>query len=494
VEEEMAKTGSWSGWKVFGVMAVILTLCYWPAIATPYGFYDDYQVLQDVLTGHGKISWDSRLAGGRPVHALVTQISFGLISRPADLRYLRLLDVGFIITLAFIIYRTFVRAGWQPYQAVCMSLIIATLPPFQVFAAWALTGSYPLAALTAAAAFYLLDRVYSTSSRQARRFYIAASLVLMVLSVTNIQPAAMFFWCLAAILLFAPGCDLHSISRRVLMYGAVTFMSLFVGFGIYELGKARYSYLLPPARTHLAANLAQKADWFIGSPLRDSLNLINLSSNTTAAIVVAVFILIGMTCYFRGSPLEVGAKLLIALLIVPFSYLPNLVTADNWSSYRTQIALVSIIAIYTFLALQGYSRRLLGGSQRIISGILTLFLCVSLSVAAYDVDRYFAIPQLTEFGLIRRQLAQGDLPHAREIYIIACSWQDSIAPLVRYDEFGMPSCTPAWRLAPAVYFAVREMDAAQATLPITAAPPDASSARRPNAVLVDMRKLAALRP
>ncbi len=482
-------------WKVFAGMLIAILICYSSVIIIPYGFYDDYFVLRDVSIEHGSLTRDEMIAAGRPAQALLTQIVFAPISSPANLRYLRLVAVVLIAALAFALYRNFLYAGWKLHWAVCTSLIIATLPPFQVYASWALAVCYPLAALISAAAFYLTEQVFHEPGSSRNIYYIFGAVVLAWLSVTIVQPALMFFWVFAAIALFSAEDTLSHIFRRMLLYGLVTCAGLLLGFATYRLGLALYGNVLPPERAHLTRHLAEKVFWFLDGPFEDSLNLVSLSPNRNRAILVAAFVAIGMVCYLGGGAVERSLKLLTTFLILPLSYLPNLLSAENWASYRTQLALTSIVVVYAVMGLQGYGRTLCHRHlDRFVTAVLSLLVCLSVSMAAYNVYTYFAIPQRTELRLIRYQLARGNLLNAREIYVIGCNWRDSVAPRVRYDEFGIPSCSQPWGLTPAVYFVVREMNAAKTALPITAVFPDGRIAPPRDAVLVDMRKLADFRP
>ncbi len=66
----------------------------------------------------------------------------------------------------------------------------------------------------------------------------------------------------------------------------------------------------------------------------------------------------------------------------------------------------------------------------------------SVLLAAHQVRTYFVLPQAQELAVMRRQLAVGKLPQVRGIYVVGSRWQDTLAPLARYDEFGIPLRPP----------------------------------------------------
>ncbi|GBQ41057.1 hypothetical protein AA11237_2577 [Acidocella aminolytica 101 = DSM 11237] len=75
-------------------------------------------------------------------------------------------------------------------------------------------------------------------------------------------------------------------------------------------------------------------------------------------------------------------------------------------------------------------------------------------IARHDVKTEFTIPQVKELHLVSSYLRkEGNLKNARDIYIVPARWQDSLAPFVRYDEFGTPSSQAAWS-APGLIWAI----------------------------------------
>src|SRR5262249_19107853 len=145
-----------------------------------------------------------------------------------------------------------------------------------------------------------------------------------------------------------------------LWYCGIVFSGLVLGFGVYKWGIALYEHALPPTRSHLVQDAWGKALWFFSQPLMNALNLAKLSPKRWLAIAIALFIAGGLSQYFRGAVKERFWQGTIAASLLPLSYLPNLVVAENWSSYRTQAALTSLVVVYGFFALWGYGKILRG--------------------------------------------------------------------------------------------------------------------------------------
>jgi len=86
-------------------------------------------------------------------------------------------------------------------------------------------------------------------------------------------------------------------------------------------------------------------------------------------------------------------------------------------------------------------------------------------------------------------MRSGNLAQARSVYVVGSTWHDSIAPAVRYDEFGLPFSAQPWAPGPAAYLVLRELDPARSSIPIEVAPVGGPIKPPPGAVVVDMRKL-----
>jgi hypothetical protein len=253
---------------------------------------------------------------------------------------------------------------------------------------------------------------------------------------------------------------------------------------------AEYGGMQISARAHLTSNVAGKMLWFVQSPLTDALNLVWISPDPWIAVAEAVFVSAGILLYFEGNAGERVCKYFIALSLLPLSYLPNLVVAEDWPSYRTQIALTSMIFFYLIFALRGYTKILPSKiADQLLVYILSLFAVVSGFFAAYNVQTYFAIPLSVERRVMRDQIRTGDLGRARSIYVIGSTWRDSIAPTVRYEEFGLPFSAQPWSPGPAVYLTLRDLDPARSSMPIEVAPVGGVIKPPADALVVDMRKL-----
>lgn len=389
-------------------LLALVSLCYLPVLVASYGFSDDYPVLAQTLRGNPRPA-DLKAGEGRPLLALLTTLVFSALGGVSDLRYARLIGVVGIALLAWALERALLRAGWGRLESFLLAFGLVTTPPFQVYAAWAVTSFYPLAALLAGVACRLADAGASGAARLGR---LAAAATLLALAVTIYQPAAMFYWVFVAIALF--GKERRIAVARVIPLGAAGAVALAAGLLAAGIG-ARFYQAEPAAPLALLEpDLRRNMAWFVSGPLTDALNLHRLFPETAAAALLAAFILGGLALRFDGPPIERALQWLAAFALLLLSHLPSLVAAETRTHYRTEAALTSLVGLYSFLALTGFLGRLSpSGGARLAGAALGGIALAGAVLASSHVEAYFASPQARELAFMRNALRVPILSRAR---------------------------------------------------------------------------------
>ncbi len=502
---------SFAGWPALGLFLAVFLTAYAPALMTPYAFLDDYVWLHSALLGDvGGII--AKIKSGRPLYGLlldVMTLSSAAVRDISDLCYLRFLGIVGIAVLAWSMFRLLLRTGWEHAQSFFLSVILCTTLPFQVYAAWAVTAFYPYSALTSILAFALAEWAFKEQGCLLKWLIGTGASLALLTALTIYQPAAMFFWVFAAVILLKPDMPLYDVLRRFGWYGLIVMVGMLLGFVVYQLGSSLYPDV--PVRTVLVVqHIPAKAVWFLCEALPNALNFALLSPahwlfsdgspvrsafQRTVDMVIAwsvcVLIVGGLMLYVRGTRRERLWKLGIAGALLPLSYAPNLLVAENWASYRTLSSLTSIVVVYAFFAFQGYAqclrRSLSPASMNAIMGGIAIACALS---AAYHVRTYFVVPQVRELELMRSQLSEEELSGVRGIHVIRPGWQNTLAPLVRYDEFGLPSSSHA-ALVPRdmVFLLLRDMIPDYAHLPVTHVAAGGPIDPPPGSLVMDMSSL-----
>lgn len=424
---------------VFALFAIIFMLCYLPVITATYGCGDDYLWVMGALKHDMQHMQLLQFVQGRPLMALLFTCGFSPMTNIGDLRYLRLFSILTVAVLAYSLYRTTVSAGHNRAAAFLLPIVICTMPPFQVYVSWAATAFYALASVIAGGSYYFANRCYEAKKAISKYSCAAVSIVLFLMSLTIFQPSAMFFWVFVAIKLFKPNEKLTESRKRFIWYLGISVVAMVLGYLVCHFGKLLYSSAcpLPHQRSHLTSDLWAKLIWFCQQPLSSTLNFGRLNISPKQSIEVAIAVAVGMFLYLRSKLTERIQFFILALVLVPLSYLPNLVIEENWASYRTECALAALIVLYAFLALLGYRQILLRSVREpVISALIGACAVASVAVAFYNVSVYFAVPNQLEFEVLQGQLNR-DTGDKRSFSDVAFK-EDLLAP-AKYFEFGQPS-------------------------------------------------------
>ncbi len=473
-------------------------------VTIPYAFSDDYPALSAALHHNLTAEVQSRVAGGRPILALLFYLTFSLVRGVSDLGIVRLSGIVMLAALACLLYWALLKAGWYPQRALPVPLIICTLPALQIYVAWAIAVFALLGMVAAGVAAILVDRAYEQLEAQPRN----ASLTLLVggatlsllFALTIDQPAAMVYWVFAAISLLVTHRSISQILKRFLVFLGVAIIGMGLEFLIL---KYLYGWIYGQpdtlSRTALAkpSDIPYKAVWFIAKPITDSLNFYNLSftldhliSNGEIAVAMGIFIICGFFLYVGGSFLNMLINGILAFCLLPLAYVPNLLVVENWPSYRTQCALGGLLTLYAAMALYGFMSKLGRTAQRVIAPtIVAVAALLGMLAAANIVTSGIAELSYVELHVAIMQLEQqkGALTTASAIYFIPNASSDSVVSVVRYDEFGTPSASKPWTPSGMTYLAMEQVDPTRADLPIIVLP--ANESPPPQAVVLDMRLL-----
>ena len=421
---------------------IFLSVCI-ASIGVGYGFSDSFAMLY--AAHHETLLQFARkpIEGGRPVYALLLWIGFSLTHSVHDLIYLRAFSVVSLALLAIHIHRTLRFTDLPQYAVDVAPVLMCTVPAFLVYASWAVAAFYPLAALLSAMAFQVIDE--SNNGQRASFRQLAAGFALLVTAMTIYQPAAMYYWVFAAI---AWQIGKETVSEfRIAMAGVMMMLALAMDFVLSKiLPVLIYTDGNTLTRTKLLSHSAGKAVWFIEQPLKDVLNWFNLEPNNTIAAIAALFVLCGFALYRRHDGRRgVLTQLGIVCALAVLSYLPNLIVAENWASYRTQAALSGLFVLYGMLAFIGWARTFSWEwAARSAAYVITAGVACW---ASYTILTEFAVPQIIDAHIVGRAVEKAArTPDIRRLILVTGNPLSTFAPYVRYDEFGILSSSVPWAL------------------------------------------------
>lgn len=515
---------SWrDGLLAFLFLAVVLGAVYSPVMALPYGFLDDYRCLE-LTRNHDPQYIPFTIAMGRPLGGLIIDFEFHRGPRLEDMGRIRIWTVLLLAVWGWVVWDQMRLAGWPRSIAMSAAVLLTTTPAAQVFAAWTVELSSPLAMLAGAGAATLAARAarLAGQSRQAvaidqpRRRAVppaaigpaAAAAALLLVGLMIYQPGAMLYWIFAAIHIFSPRRRDGLRWRELAWYGAIAVPALGLEFIAFKVGQmamsqAQAQVIFPGASLRRAGlvfhggMIYAKLHWFIVDALTNSLNFGYIFPRRRIALATGLLMAGGLANYFDGGWRRRLSFLAVAGALVPLACIPNLLTAENWASYRSLVALASLLTVYAILAMQGWWKLVAPVVGRLCDSFVPAVLpalaaLLSAASAAYLVTAYFAWPQMLELKLVQALLVPEKVAAADRILIVPPDWIDSAAPSTHLDEYGEPSTNKEWSATAMVRLILRERHQLRPELIVDFAGGSRERALAeagPDVLVLDMRKL-----
>lgn len=175
---------------------------------------------------------------------------------------------------------------------------------------------------------------------------------------------------------------------------------------------------------------------------------------------------------------------------------PNLLSQENYATYRTVGPLTALFALLAALVCIGlerdqYTKRRRLGARVVLIAVAAL----SVILGARNEARLIVTPQSREWTLVRRDVAQ--LPPSAATVRFLAPTEDGGPITTRYgvrDEFAVPSTASAWADSSIVWLAAKEerrLQTAHLRVYVTVAAKPVAGPRAAN--VIDMTVLASSR-
>jgi hypothetical protein len=437
-------------------------------VIVPYAFGDDYPILWMAVSHEPSIQFGKNILqasgdGGRIFAGLLTSWFFSAAGTIDNLRWVRLFAVVSIVAVALLLHWTLVRSRVNATAAALIAVFVCSMPPFQVYASWTVLFCAPLAALLSGGASLLAtSTVDGPETLVLDRFIGAAALFVAALLVY--QPPAMFYWVVFAAVLVGARDDSRRAARLARAHFAVAAAALAAAYLVTKLSVHLTGRSGRVALTH---DPGGKAHYFLHGVLYQAANLFDLTPTRLLAAFVGLVAVVGiggwLVLYASRPLLYIG----LGVAFVPLSFLPNLVVAENAPTFRVQVSLTSLLALYACLGAMGIVVMVRDWLRtRVAHGTLVSFdrlavaagvaiVGLSAFVAASNVINLFAEPQLTELRMLRSQVAALP-PDPPRVAFVQTDYLGGMTKLALEGEFGVPTSVQIFNLKPSLLLVLRE--------------------------------------
>ncbi len=428
------------------VIGVVLLLMCLPALVLTYGLKDDYTYLAAahgyVHAGVGEPASSVRL--GRPLFGVLTSGLYGVLPAVGWLWVARALSVAGLVLFGTVLYRALTHLIRSRGSAVLVVLLVCSMPPFLVYAGWATLFCAPYSAALAALAALLAARASDAPAGERLRWLVLGNVSLLV-ALAMYQPTAMAFWLVALVLsLSRRGSPelLTRLVRCVALVGVPAMVGayLMLKVGVWTLGAANAQ------RSGLLSNIPAKLHW-IPKPLGLALNLFDMPQSAAFAALIACAVLVGAVLFCRDCKGRTRTTiLLLAAVSIPLSFAPNLLSQENYATFRTIGPLTATFALLTALLFVSIGRDGTRAWQQLIGrGGLLAITTVSVVLGFNHLRTLIALPQSREWHLVLSEVAH--LPAHLSVVGFVAPTINGGPITTQYgvrDEFGVPTSASTW--------------------------------------------------
>jgi hypothetical protein len=429
---------------------LFFALVYKPILQGHYFYRDDYLRIWTSPwvknTNQTFVSYAHLMPGeGRPLNLLLNHVIFNkyinsLKSYEAanTVRIIGIIGVGL---LAYVLYLIFKANRFRTDHAILLSILICTLPPFQVYLGWIICLVDIYSVLLSALSFLVLFKTVFKEDRVKKANVVIAvtiSIILFVASLCIYQPTATTYWALAIIpLIMIKNEDLtKKWHLPFIIYFSTGFVSMIIYFSIIKIFNLllNINFQGRGSLIHGAVNIYHRLIWFINYPLYKALSLwIIIYCTKEVKLFVSMVILSGILYGLSRTVLQVTVekkglhlllnllcKYLLIIVVILLSYTAHLATVGSTAYYangvtynaeaafRTLAALEIVVLLLFYWGLMNtaeFIKTVLNLSADLQNKIVTIGLVILTVVvsllANHNVDKYFVKHNTNEFRYVK---------------------------------------------------------------------------------------------
>jgi len=493
---------------VFLSFLIIFILTYSPAIQINYLFMDDYAFVKTNITQEKSLYEEiiDRARDGKVLYGVFLHIISNNIKHDNLFRLLGIIGLSF---LSYVLYTILKIYQIKTEHAFLISVLVCTLPSFQLFVAWLVTFPYIYSAILSFTAGLILFKVVSEKNKGISIYRLGSLFIiigLLMLAALHIyQPTAMLYWAIGIIPLSVLKDE--DFKDRWRLPFTVYFFIGFVSLAVYFLTVKILHHVFNvgfPSRGGLIdlTKIPLKLNWFFYCPLIYSLNLWNIFPSYKIAgivsiIIIGIFlsnILQALKKEKRRSLLWVHCqKLFLITGILLLSYLPNLLVTDNVPAYRTLVSLETAICFLFYFGFLGFLKFIPRFSVNFKDKTVTIFLLILALITTYHAHNNvnnLAMLQANELKYVKSAISEygtSKISKISEIYIRRPDDKKIIEKGFLYDEFGRPTTSFRWGPPQVLRVALHELGIKR-NIKITQGASDESIPIGENIMAIDMTK------
>jgi hypothetical protein len=440
---------------LYGLPVLVLLIIFYPLFQVNYVYLDDCHLLWN---NEKKESFNIWFIHGRLLSGLTIGKSFASINTIDAVKLHRILSViGWALAICVYVKAA---AQWTRLNLIDTRVVLVSAVYLASSLFVAITNGWGGTCFVFSLAFtagLLSGHLLYTQLKKHNRFLaipIPIQLLVLLLGVVSL------FIYQIGIGMFLIPFFLHFNSRKfkkpdhILITGVISMLVIVaVYYLIYKL-QLKIEGIEEPGRAGLELNVFKKISFFFGVPTAQAFSfnfLFNLHSIISQAfyiIAIAVWVVHAFIIQ-RDKPVT-GKIIYIAVVfaLLMLIYLPVMVTVENYSSYRSMMALNMAVAL---MLINMFIEWIKNSSWK--NGFAIAAMLVFAGVGFYNFRYNFLKPILKEYQVVRTYVEKQYRPGIDKIYFLRPPenlYADQYHIHYYRDEFGVPLTFKDWVPVPLV--------------------------------------------
>ncbi len=395
---------------VYGIVSLIGCILLNIGIFSDYAFLDANEYIWTASRNSNFL--DEFIAGGRPLLGLICKFIYGsLCTTIASLKWVRLVSLLGCVLFSIQIFSFLLRLKMKIYESALFSFLILTIPSFSVYYGWSATSEIPILLNINFLVGLLLMKVFDKKKNWLINY--AFSLLLVIGSLCIYQ---------AAVMAFLIPFVFSSILIRNFSIKKIISLLIFIGisFSIYLIIFKLSIYwcgIEPSNRTNLdLIKLPLKVIIFYLREMRVLLHSSGFLIWPFLFLVIGAYCFLGFLYSFYQKRTEIPQFFFFIswlILVLPLSYLPNLLSAQKFVCSRTIAPTAIIILFYQFYFLRQQSIK----NKALKNSSLGLAL-VLITLGSINLNFYITKIHNKEYNAIKTAFNKVPINNTKKIIII----------------------------------------------------------------------------
>ncbi len=452
---------------IFSSLTVLLLLVYLQVTNGHYFYGEEYVGIwtgkQSLISKKSFIPYMQEVPfEGRPLYTAYFYLTFSkyINSRKSleAANTVRLVGIISLGMLAYVLYLIFRIHKFGNVEAFLLSILICTLPPFQIYVSRLSCFIFIYSVLLSSISALILFKIMFSEDEITRISKISCIILaigLLVIALNIYQSTVMVYWAFVLIPLMKLGNEDFSkkkMSLRLALYFSIGFIAMaiyhkmteiFIAFtgDMFRNSFQRRGVFISFTISDIKSEIIE----FINYPFFTALNLWNLFPSLEIGLCVGIIILTGLSFSFVSALLQPTTKkqrvnslfnlfykYAFALVVLPLSYMPFIIIRENLSimipKHRSIIGVIVAVFLLFYWGLRNtgvligtvfnFSKKM---QQKILIISLVILTVITTLLANSNVERYFVKLRTNELQYIKDVIQEHTVStqtNITEIYVI----------------------------------------------------------------------------